>query len=288
MTILDELASYAAVRVEKAKQAVPLEEMKAMAFRLAEMEGADDFAGRRSVASAPGSAANAPMGPSGRFAFEKALSGPEIGFICEVKKASPSKGLIADHFPWLDIAKEYEAAGAECISVLTEPKWFLGSGEYLQKIARSVKIPCIRKDFTVDEYMIYEAKVLGAGAVLLICSLLDPNRLEAYIRVADSLGLSSLVEAHDEEEIRLAVASGARMIGVNNRNLKDFTVDVHNSERLRKLVPDGIVFVAESGIRDAEDVRAMRDAGADACLVGETLMRAPDKAQMLRKLREMV
>ncbi len=288
MTILDELASYAAVRVEKAKQAVPLEEMKAMAFRLAEMEGADDFAGRRSAASAPGSAGNAPMGPSGRFAFEKALSGPEIGFICEVKKASPSKGLIADHFPWLDIAKEYEAAGAECISVLTEPKWFLGSGEYLQKIARSVRIPCIRKDFTVDEYMIYEAKVLGAGAVLLICSLLDPNRLEAYIRVADSLGLSSLVEAHDEEEIRLAVASGARMIGVNNRNLKDFTVDVHNSERLRKLVPDGIVFVAESGIRDAEDVRAMRDAGADACLVGETLMRAPDKAQMLRKLREMV
>ena len=281
MTILDELASYAAVRVEKAKQAVPLEEMKAMAFRLAEMEGADDFAGRRSA----GSAGNAPMGPSGRFAFEKALSGPEIGFICEVKKASPSKGLIADHFPWLDIAKEYEAAGAECISVLTEPKWFLGSGEYLQKIARSVRIPCIRKDFTVDEYMIYEAKVLGAGAVLLICSLLDPNRLEAYIRVADSLGLSSLVEAHDEEEIRLAVASGARMIGVNNRNLKDFTVDVHNSERLRKLVPDGIVFVAESGIRDAEDVRAMRDAGADACLVGETLMRAPDKAQMLRKLR---
>ena len=288
MTILDELASYAAVRVEKAKQAVPLEEMKAMAFRLAEMEGADDFAGKRSAASAPGSVGNAPMGPSGRFAFEKALSGPEIGFICEVKKASPSKGLIADHFPWLDIAKEYEAAGAECISVLTEPKWFLGSGEYLQKIARSVRIPCIRKDFTVDEYMIYEAKVLGAGAVLLICSLLDQNRLEAYIRVADSLGLSSLVEAHDEEEIRLAVASGARMIGVNNRNLKDFTVDVHNSERLRKLVPDGIVFVAESGIRDAEDVRAMRDAGADACLVGETLMRAPDKAQMLRKLREMV
>ncbi len=263
MTILDQLADDARIRVEKAKETVSPEEIKNLAERMAGEERAAQT----------------------MFRFEKALSGPDIGFICEVKKASPSKGLIAEDFPYLEIAKEYEAAGAECISVLTEPKWFLGSGDYLQQIARRVQTPCIRKDFTVEPYMIYEAKVLGASAVLLICSLLDAKTLEEYLRIADSLGLSSLVEAHDGEEIRMAVAAGARMIGVNNRNLKDFTVDVHNSERLRKLVPDGILFVAESGIRSAEDVRAMREAGADACLVGETLMRAKDKTAMLRSLR---
>ena len=263
MTILDQLADYARIRVERAKEITGFEEMKHLAQRLAEEEkDAQQW-----------------------FRFEKALAGPDIGFICEVKKASPSKGLIAEEFPYLDIAEEYEKAGAECISVLTEPRWFLGSGEYLRQITERVQTPCIRKDFTVDAYMIYEAKVLGASAVLLICSLLDGKTLEEYIRIADSLGLSSLVEAHDGEEIRSAVAAGARMIGVNNRNLKDFTVDVHNSERLRKLVPDGILFVAESGIRSADDVRAMREAGADACLVGETLMRARDKTQMLRTLR---
>ncbi len=261
MTILDELAAYARVRTEKAKTEICPEEMKERAQLIAAIKKQDEFR------------------------FEKALAGPDISFICEVKKASPSKGLIAPDFPYVEIAREYEAAGAECISVLTEPKWFLGSGQYLKEITAQVNTPCIRKDFTVDEYMIYEAKTLGANAVLLICSLLDTKTLEHYIRVADSLGLSALVEAHDEEEIRSAVASGARMIGVNNRNLKNFTVDVHNSERLRKLVPDGILFVAESGIRNAEDVRAMREAGADACLVGETLMRAEDKTKMLEELR---
>ncbi len=278
MTILDELAAYARVRVEKAKTIISLEEMKAKALEMTVMET------EASKANLSGSGDKGISG-SGAFRFEKALSGEEIAFICEVKKASPSKGLIAEDFPYVEIAREYEAAGAECISVLTEPKWFLGSGEYLKEITAAVKTPCIRKDFTVDEYMIYEAKTLGASAVLLICSLLDTKTLERYIQIADSLGLSSLVEAHDEEEIRSAVASGARMIGVNNRNLKNFTVDVHNSERLRRLVPDNILFVAESGIRNAEDVRAMKAAGANACLVGETLMRSADKAAMLKELR---
>ncbi len=282
MTILDELAAYARIRVEKAKSEISEEEMKARAMALAQKDaqasGPEDKTGNPQIEAAGARS-------SGAFRFEKALAGPEISFICEVKKASPSKGLIAPDFPYLKIAQEYEAAGAECISVLTEPKWFLGSGQYLSEITQAVKTPCIRKDFTVDPYMIYEAKVLGAGAVLLICSLLDTKTLEEYIKIADSLGLSSLVEAHDEEEIRSAAAAGARMIGVNNRNLKDFTVDVSNSQRLRSLVPDGILFVAESGIRNRDDVRALRETGVDACLVGETLMRADDKAQMLRSLR---
>ncbi len=278
MTILDELAAYARVRVEKAKTIISPEEMKEKALEMTAMDA------ESSKANLSGSGDKGISG-SGAFRFEKALSGEEIAFICEVKKASPSKGLIAKDFPYVEIAREYEAAGAECISVLTEPKWFLGSGEYLKEITATVQTPCIRKDFTVDEYMIYEAKTLGASAVLLICSLLDTKTLERYIQIADSLGISSLVEAHDEEEIRSAVASGARMIGVNNRNLKNFTVDVHNSERLRRLVPDNILFVAESGIRNAEDVRAMKAAGANACLVGETLMRSRDKAAMLKELR---
>ena len=275
MTILDELAAYAMVRVEKKKEEVSLEKMREMALSLSWGQDREQ----------PSTGMAGMAGP-GAFAFEKALAGPDIAMICEVKKASPSKGLIAEDFPYVQIAKEYEAAGAECISVLTEPGWFLGKDAYLEEIAASVSVPCIRKDFTVDAYMIYEAKVLGAGAVLLICSLLGAKELEEYLRIAESLGLSALVEAHDEEEIRMAVAAGARMIGVNNRNLKDFTVDVGHAQRLRKLVPEGILFVAESGIRNAEDVRAMREAGADACLVGETLMRAKDKALMLRELRE--
>ena len=256
--ILQQLADYARVRTEESKAVISTEEMKQRAFAAEQGEP---------------------------FRFERALSGPQMGFICEVKKASPSKGLIAPDFPYLEIARSYEEAGAECISVLTEPKWFLGSGQYLKEIAQAVHTPCIRKDFTVDEYMIYEAKVMGAGAVLLICALLDTETLERYIRIADSLGLSALVEAHDEEEVRSAAAAGARMIGVNNRNLKDFSVDVHNSERLRALVPEGVLFVAESGIRGAEDVRIMRQIGADACLVGETLMRAADRRAMLQELR---
>ncbi|MDO5140726.1 MAG: indole-3-glycerol phosphate synthase TrpC [Eubacteriales bacterium] len=223
--------------------------------------------------------------PKAGFAFEEALKKPGISFICECKKASPSKGIIAEDFPYLQIAKEYEEAGADCISVLTEPEYFLGSGEYLRKISRAVKLPCLRKDFTVDEYMIYEARLLGASAVLLICSLLREDRLRRYIELCDSLEMSALVEAHDEAEVLTAVRAGARIIGVNNRNLKDFSVDTGNSRRLRELVPEDILFVSESGIRTAEDVRRLSEAGADAVLIGETLMRAEDKGAKLRELK---
>ena len=216
---------------------------------------------------------------------EKALRNPGISFICECKKASPSKGLIAPDFPYLKIAKEYERAGADCISVLTEPKWFLGSDEYLREIAAEVKIPCLRKDFTVDEYMIYEAKLLGASAVLLIAALLPESQLKEYIGICDELGLSALVETHNEAEVDDALCAGARVIGVNNRNLKDFSVDTENSKRLRKLIPRDILFVAESGVKTAADVCSLRAIGADAVLVGETLMRAEDKTQKLNELR---
>ncbi|MBR5943780.1 MAG: indole-3-glycerol phosphate synthase TrpC, partial [Lachnospiraceae bacterium] len=223
--------------------------------------------------------------PKGDFAFEKALKKDDISFICECKKASPSKGLIAPDFPYLQIAKEYEAAGADCISVLTEPKWFLGSDEYLKQITANVNIPCIRKDFTVDEYMIYEAKLLGASAVLLICSILCKNEIKRYIEICDKLGLSALVETHNEDEVAMALEAGARVIGVNNRNLKDFSVDTENSKRLRTLIPKDVVFVSESGVKDAEDIKILREIGADAVLVGEALMKAPDKKAKLNELR---
>ena len=255
--ILEQLAAYARTRVEQAKAVRPLADVKAAALAQ----------------------------PKGDFAFEKALAQPGVRFICECKRASPSKGLIAPVFPYLDIAKEYAAAGADAISVLTEPKWFLGSDEYLQQIAAAVPVPCLRKDFTVDEYMIYEAKLLGASAVLLICSLLDTETLHQYLGICDALGLSALVEAHDEQEITSAAAAGARVIGVNNRNLKNFTVDVTNSLALRQKAPPGVLFVAESGITSPSDVSALRAAGVDAVLVGEALMRAPDKATALAALR---
>ena len=257
MTILDQLADHARERVAAAKCIKSAEQVKAEALAL----------------------------PRGDFAFEKALRKEGISFICECKKASPSKGIIAENFPYLEIAKEYEAAGADCISVLTEPKWFLGSDEYLKEIASSVSIPCIRKDFTVDEYMIYEAKILGASAVLLICSILSEEQIQEYIGICDELGLSALVEAHDEEEVRMAVRAGARIIGVNNRNLKDFSVDTSNSMRLKSLVGNDIIFVSESGVKDASDVAALKKAGVDAVLVGEALMRSTDKKAMLEAFR---
>ena len=257
MTILDQLADHARERVAAAKAALPLEDLRRQAEAL----------------------------PKGDFAFEKAIRKPGMSFICECKKASPSKGLIAPDFPYLEIAKAYEAAGADCVSVLTEPKWFLGSDGYLRDIAAAVSIPCLRKDFTVDEYMIWRAKLLGASAVLLICAILTPRQLGEYLDLCDDLGLAALVEAHDETEIRTALDAGARMVGVNNRNLKDFTVDTENSRRLRTLVPEGVLFVAESGVRDGADVRRLRDSGADAVLVGEALMRAPDRTAKLAELR---
>lgn len=256
--ILHTIADYAKIRVTKAKEVTSLEEIKLLAKEKKDTKS---------------------------FPFEQALKGDDISFICECKKASPSKGIIAESFPYLEIAKDYEKAGASCISVLTEPKWFLGRNDYLRKIANEVSIPCIRKDFVVDEYMIYEAKVLGASAVLLICSLLDEKTLSNYIKICDSLNLSALVEVHDERKIKSAVNAGARIIGVNNRNLKDFSVNVKNSENLRKLVPKNIIFVAESGIKNAEDIETLRQADVDAVLIGETLMRAKNKKEMLDSLK---
>lgn len=219
------------------------------------------------------------------FSFEEALKKDGVSFICEVKKASPSKGIIAEHFPYVEIAKAYEQAGADCLSVLTEPKYFLGCDRYLQEIREAVKLPILRKDFTVDTYQIYQAKVIGANAVLLICALLNKDCIKKCIEICDEIGLTALVEAHDEREIQIAIQAGARVIGVNNRNLKDFTVDIHNSTKLRSFAPEGVLFVAESGIKTREDVKAFEEERVNAVLVGETLMRAKDKKQKLDELK---
>ena len=223
--------------------------------------------------------------PKGDFRFESALRKDGVSFICECKKASPSKGVIAEDYPCLDIAKAYDQAGADCISVLTEPKWFLGSIDHLSAIASAVRIPVIRKDFTVDPYMIYQAKLCGASAVLLICSILERAEIAEYLAICDELGLSALVEAHDEREIETALTVNARIVGVNNRNLKDFSMDFSNSANLRSLVPQDVVFVSESGVKSHDDVVRLAAIGVDAVLVGETLMRAADKTAMLQELR---
>jgi indole-3-glycerol phosphate synthase len=255
--ILERIAAHAVERVEAAKSAVPLSQIRQSALDL----------------------------PVGNFAFERAIGKKGLSFICEIKKASPSKGIIARDFPYLRIAREYEAAGADAISVLTEPKWFLGSAEILSQVSEVVNIPTLRKDFIVDEYQIYEAKTLGAGAVLLIVSVLDGTRLAEYVGIARELGMSALVEAHDADEISAAIAAGAKIIGVNNRNLKNFSVDTGNSVNLRKYIPQGVLFVAESGIKTPDDVRAMTDINADAVLIGEAMMKASDKAGFLSALR---
>ena len=216
--------------------------------------------------------------------FQKALKKPGMSYICEVKKASPSKGIIAEEFPYLDIASEYENAGAAAISCLTEPFWFQGSDQYLYEIAKKVSIPVLRKDFVVDEFMITQAFALGAGAVLLIAAILSDEQLKKYRLMAEELNMDALVEAHDEEEVRRAEASGARIIGVNNRDLRTFKVDPQNSVRLRALVPEETVFVSESGIRTRGDILLLRENGIDAVLIGETLMRSPDKAKALAEL----
>ncbi len=257
--ILDDIVAKTRIRVEKDKENISEQEMIAAA--------------KQTVSKLPA------------FAFEHALHSGDISFICEVKKASPSKGLIAPDFPYVQIAKDYEKSGASCISVLTEPDFFQGSNQYLTEIKEAVHIPVIRKDFVVDAYQIYQAKVIGADAVLLICAVLGQDTIRAYLSICDELGLSALVEAHDEQEIEAAIAAGARIIGVNNRNLKDFTVDIHNSMRLRKLVPNDVLFVAESGIRTGADIEELRSANVNGVLIGETLMRAKDKTRMLNELR---
>ena len=254
--ILEEIAEKTRERIQKEKLQLPLEQLKALAEK-------------------------APQQPS----FLEALKKPGMSYICEVKKASPSKGLIAPDFPYVEIAKEYEAAGASAISCLTEPFYFMGSDTYLREITETVAIPVLRKDFTVDKYMIYQAKAFGASAVLLICTILDDQELLEYRELAESLGMDALVEAHDEDEVKMALRAGARVIGVNNRNLKTFSVDTENSKRLRALLPPDVLFVSESGVRSAQDVAELRAIGADAVLIGETLMRAGDKHAKLAELR---
>ena len=255
--ILDTIVEATKIRVAKEKQVESPEAVKAAALALPSDTG---------------------------FPFEAALRQQDFNFICEVKKASPSKGIIAEHFPYLDIAKEYEVAGAAAISVLTEPDFFKGDKKYLQEIASTVKIPVLRKDFIIDEYQIYQAKVWGASAILLICACLDVPTLTKFRELADSLGLSSLVEAHDEHEVQMAIDCGARIIGVNNRNLKDFTVDVQNSVRLRNLVQDDVIFVSESGLETPEDIQVLRDNNIGVALMGETFMRSPNKVEKLAYL----
>ena len=255
--ILDTIVEATKIRVAKEKQVESPEAVKAAALALPSDTG---------------------------FPFEAALRQQDFNFICEVKKASPSKGIIAEHFPYLDIAKEYEVAGAAAISVLTEPDFFKGDKKYLQEIASTVKIPVLRKDFIIDEYQIYQAKVWGASAILLICACLDVPTLTQFRELADSLGLSSLVEAHDEKEVQMAIDCGARIIGVNNRNLKDFTVDVQNSVRLRNLVQDDVIFVSESGLETPEDIQVLRDNNIGVALMGETFMRSPNKVEKLAYL----
>ena len=257
MTILDEIANYTRERYVQQEKIIPLEEIKAKALA---------------------------MNPETGFPFEKALAKNNISYICEVKKASPSKGLIAEDFPYLQIAKDYEEAGASAISCLTEPKYFMGKNEYLQQISQEVNIPILRKDFTVCPYQIYEAKVIGASAILLICALLSTEELKEYLKIAHSLGLSALVEAHTADEVQSAIDSGARIIGVNNRNLKDFTVDLSTCTSLRKLVPENILFVGESGIKTNSDIEKLKEAKVDAVLIGETLMRSQDKKRALEEL----
>lgn len=259
MSILDTIAAYARQRVEREKQQASLECLQQQCREM----------GRRTAG-----------------AFETALRAPGLRFICEVKKASPSKGVISQEFPYLEIAEAYEQAGADAISCLTEPKWFLGSDAIFREIRDSVALPMLRKDFVVDEYQIYQAKLMGAQAVLLICALLDTAAIACDLQLCHELGLDALVEAHDEKEVASAVDAGARIIGVNNRNLKDFSVDLSNAARLRERIPPQVLYVAESGVTGVHDVAALKAAGADAVLMGEVLMRAKDKGSLLAQMRE--
>ena len=255
--ILDDIAAFSKKRVAAAKEIKPLEEIKQTALSM----------------------------PKGDFRFENTLKKSGLSFICEVKKASPSKGIISEDFPYLNIAEEYEKAGADCVSCLTEPKWFLGSDKIFKEIREKINLPMIRKDFTVDEYQIYEAKCMGADAVLLICALLDTKTVEKYIGICDVLGISALVEAHDEEEIKSAADAGARIIGVNNRNLKNFTVDFSNAQRLREKIPENTLYVAESGVKTNDDIKLIKAVKADAVLIGEAFMKSENKKQMLEDFR---
>jgi len=261
--ILGKIASSTLARVERARYGLSIEQAQEQAFKLAEAEHIDK---------------------KSRLPFESALAAPGLSFICEVKKASPSKGVITEDFKWLEIAKDYEEGGASAISVLTEPEFFLGSDQYLREISAAVKIPALRKDFIIDQYQIYEAKIWGAKAILLICALLNQETLESFIAIAKELALDCLVEIHNEGEAQEALAAGAHIIGINNRDLTSFNVDTELTSRLKKQLPQGILTVAESGIKTTDDIRRVKNSGVDAVLIGESLMRAADRKAFLKEL----
>ena len=258
MNILEKLAQESKLRVETDKKKISLEEIKI-------------------------AAQNSKLGNGEKFI--SALKRPILSFICEVKKASPSKGIISKDFPYLEIAKEYEAADADCISCLTEPKYFLGSDKIFSEIRAAVEVPMLRKDFTVDEYQIYQAKAMGADAVLLICAILTTAEIEEFLTICEELKICAIVETHDELEIKSALSAGASIIGVNNRNLKNFTVDFETAAKLRELIPAEKIYIAESGVKTPADISTLKKIGADAVLIGETLMRAENKIEMLKSLR---
>lgn len=272
MSILEELAKSSQAQV-KLRKSCPGKSYKEIAQRALEIADAELLKQKERKFS---------------FPFYAACAHPGLSFICEVKRASPSRGLIASEFNHTEIAQDYEDAGADAISVLTERTRFLGSEEYLADVVRAQTLPVLRKDFIIDDYMIYEAKVLGASAVLLICALLDDHTLGDYLRLCYSLGLSALVEAHTRDEIEHACFAGAKIIGINNRNLHDFSVNTQCTSQLAQAVPDGVLLVSESGITQAQDVRQAFDAQADAVLVGEALMRAQDKQQKLCELKSLL
>lgn len=257
MTILDKLAEHAKERVLEAKRITSLSSLISQVEKI----------------------------EKGSFAFEKAIYKDEMSFICECKKASPSKGVIAEQYDPLSIAKEYERIGADCVSVLTEPKWFLGSNSHLKEVASTISLPCIRKDFIVDEYMIYEARTLGAEAILLICSILTPKQIKDYIEICDNLGIAALVETHDIEEAKVAIDAGSRLIGINNRNLKDFSVNMKNTEDVCKIIPKDIAIISESGIKEPEEIKTLDEMGIRAVLIGETFMRASDKQSLMNSFK---
>ena len=258
MNILDELANLSRLRVKDDVEKISREEIKAAA-KTAKLGNGESF--------------------------KSTLRRDGLSFICEVKKASPSKGVIAENFPYVDIAKEYERAGADCISCLTEPKYFLGSDKIFTDIRAEVQTPMLRKDFTVDEYQIYQAKVMGADAVLLICAILPTEIISRYLNICAELNLAAVVETHNADEIKSAITAGAEIIGVNNRNLKNFTVDFDNAARLRELIPAEKIYIAESGVKTIADISLLKKIGADAVLIGETLMKSNDKVKALKELR---
>ena len=223
------------------------------------------------------------------YPFEKALRKPGLSYIMEVKRAIPTKGQITQNFDYKTIAKEYEDIGASAISVVTEPDFFKGDDDFLAEIAKIVKIPVLRNDFIVDEYMVYESKLLGADAIILLCSVLDEITLMRCLNLAERLGMSALVEAHSSMQVKKALRVGAKIIGVNNCDLRTFKVDMKNSVELRSMVGDDIIFVSESGIKTADDIKVLEENNVDAVLIGETLMKSHDKRktfEILQGLKE--